>query len=117
LNSPPVTRVSLAAAGWRLAVPEEAEADVTPLAAGDVAGMKGATVADREGRARGAGWARRFGFFGAASGAMTVTAGSWLASTSIGRCACAGDVRTAMHDAVNGKNRLLKTLHNAHAPA
>jgi thioredoxin reductase (NADPH) len=30
-------RVSLAAVGWRLAVPEEAEADVTPFAAGDVA--------------------------------------------------------------------------------
>jgi hypothetical protein len=96
-----------------LAVPEEAEADVTPFSAGDVAGMRGAAVADREGRARDAGWARRFGFFGVASGAMTVTAGSWLASM----CACAGDVRTTMHDTVNGKNRPLKTLHNAHAPA
>src|SRR5882672_8990431 len=113
LNSSPLTRVSLAAVGWRLAVPEEAEADVTPFAAGDVAGVRGAAVADREGRARGAGWARRFGFFGAASGAMTVTAGSWLASM----CACAGDVRTAMHDTANGKNRPFKTLHNAHAPA
>jgi hypothetical protein len=112
-----VTRVSLAAAGWRLAVPEEAEADVTPLAAGDVAGMMGAAVADREGRARGADWARRFDFFGAASGSTTVTAGSWLASMSIGRCACAGDVRTTMHDTVSGKNRPFKTLHNAHAPA
>jgi hypothetical protein len=46
-----------------------------------------------------------------------VTAGSWPASMSIGRCACAGDARTTMHDAVNGKNRPLKTLHNAHAPA
>jgi len=80
-----------------------------------VAGVRGAAVADREGRARSAGWARRFVFFGAASGAMTVTAGSWLASMSIGRCACAGDM--TMHDAANGKNRPLKTLHNAHAPA
>jgi hypothetical protein len=116
LNSPPVTRVSLAAVGWRLAVPEEAEADVTPFAAGDAAGMMGAAAADREGRARGAGWARRFDFFGAASGAMTVTAGSWLASISIGRCACAGDVRAAMHDTVNGKNRPLKTLHTLMPP-
>src|SRR6266436_4099171 len=52
LNSSPLTRVSLAAVGWRLAVPEAAEADVTPFAAGDVAGVRGAAVADREGRAR-----------------------------------------------------------------
>jgi len=42
---------------------------------------------------------------------------SWPASMSVGRCACAGDVRTTTHDTVNGENRPLKTLHNAHAPA
>src|SRR5260370_38218299 len=99
LNASPLMRVSLAAVGWRLAVPEAAEADVTPFAAGDVAGVRGAAVADREGRARGAGWARRFGFFGAASGAMTVTAGSWLASMSIGGWACACDGEDPMHSA------------------
>src|SRR5260370_39660654 len=96
LNASPLMRVSLAAVGWRLAVPEAAEADVAPFAAGGVAGARGAAAAGREGGTRGAGWARRFGFFGAASGAMTVTAGSLPAFVSIGRGAWARHVRTTM---------------------
>src|SRR5258705_13626952 len=103
LNSSPLTRVSLAAVGWRLAVPEEA--DVTPFAAGDVAGVRGAAVADREGRASGAGGARRFGFFSAASRAMTGTAGNWLGPPAFWSLAFCRGVRTAIHDSGQGEKK------------